>query len=257
MALNTPVPRREVGNTTEQLLSKKGVARQIVVDTTKKTVAVMDGETYGGNPLAREAIKIISASPNLKINGGAEASLASDITITVLPGYMATGFRFVENPEGEPEGKYLEITYSDSDGSSSIAYVDAALLVDTYKAGVGILIAGDNTISVDSTAISAGAFAADGGGLEVTEEGRLAVKAGDGIQLDNGAVAAKLGAGLKIVDGAVTLDIDENSLLKVTEAGKLALKSLVSTDADNILAEGSDNGVYMPGDLGSLGDEEE
>lgn len=241
MALNTPVPRREVGNTTEQLLSKKGVARQIVVDTTKKTVAVMDGETYGGNPLAREAIKIISASPNLKINGGAEANLANDITITVLPGYMATGFRFVENPEGEPEGKYLEITYSDSEGNSNVAYVDAALLVDTYKAGVGILIAGDNTISVDSTAISAGAFAADGGGLEVTDEGRLAVSLGDG---------------LKFVGGAVTLDLDENSLLTLKE-GKLALKSLVSKDDDNILAEGSDGGVYMPGDLGSLGDEEE
>lgn len=237
MALNTPVASRAVGNTTEQLLSKKGVAKQIVVDTTKKTVAVMDGETYGGHPLAKEAVKIISASPNLKINGGTEASLVGDITITVLPGYMATGFQFVEDPEGQPEGKYLAITYSDSEGNSSIAYVDAALLVDTYKAGVGILIAGDNTISVDPTAISAGAFAADNGGLEVTDEGRLAVS---------------LGAGLKIVDGAITLDLDENSLLKVTDDGKLALKSLVSADDDNILAEGSDGGVYMPGDQGSL-----
>lgn len=236
MPINTPVPLRQVGNTTEQLISKKGVAKQIVVDVTKNTVVVMDQATYGGHPLAKEEIKIKSASPNLKINGGAEANLAQDITITVLPGYMATGFEFVENPEGQPEGKYLEITYSDESGNSSKAYVDAALLVDTYKAGVGIIITGDNTISVDPTKISAGAFAAEDGGLEVTDDGKLKVA---------------MGAGLTVVNGQLTLDLDPDGLLEFRN-GKLALKALVSADDDNILAAGSDGGVYMPGDLGSL-----
>lgn len=236
MAINTPVPIRQIGNTTEQLISKKSLPRVIVVDTVKNTLVVMDGVTDGGHPLAREAVKIKSASPNLKINGGTEANLGSDITITVLPGYTATGFEFVENPEGQPEGKYLKILYSDTEGNTDEAYVDAALLVDTYKAGNGINISGDNTISVDSSEISAGAFAAENGGLEVTDDGKLEVA---------------LGGGLKVDGGQIVLDLDENSLLTIKD-GKLSLKSLVSVDDDNILVAGSDGGVYMPGDLGSL-----
>lgn len=236
MALNTPVPIRQVGNTTEQLISKKSVAKQILVDTAKNTVVVMDGKTYGGHPLAKEAVKIKSASPNLKINGGTIADLSGDITITVLPGYMATGFEFVENPEGEPEGKYLKITYSDDEGGSSEAYVNAALLVDTYSAGDGIVISGENVISVDPAAISAGAFAAEDGGLEVTDDGKLKLS---------------LGPGLKIENGQLTLDIETGGLLTMQD-GKLVLGSVVSADFDNILAEGSDKGAYMPGDLGSL-----
>lgn len=237
MALNTPVPIRQVGNTTAQLASKKSVARQIVVDTVKNTIAVMDGATYGGHPLAKEEIKIKAGSPSVKINGGAEANLASDITITLLPNYVPTGFAFVEDPAGQPAGKYLEVFYTDDEGQPASYYINAALLVDTYSAGNGIAISGDNVISVDSSAISAGAFAADNGGLEVTDEGRLAVA---------------IGPGLKIVDGRVTLDIAEDSLLEIDVDGKLRLKPLVSADSDNILAEGSDGGVYMPGDLGSL-----
>lgn len=238
MALNTPVPIRQVGNTTEQLISKKSVSRQIVVDTDKNTVVVMDGATYGGHPLAKESVKIKSASPNLKINGGTIADLSGDITITVLPGYMATGFEFVENPEGEPAGKYLKITYSDGDGNSNYAYVNAALLVDTYSAGDGITISGDNVIAIDTATVSAGAFAAEDGGLEVTDDGKLQLS---------------LGAGLKLVNGQLTLDIADSGLLTMQD-GKLVLKSVVSADEDNILAEGSDGGAYMPGDLGSLED---
>lgn len=236
MAINTAVPIKQLGNTTEQLISKKGIARQLVVDTTKNTVVIMDGATNGGHPLAKEAIKIKSASPNLKINGGNEATLSSDITITLLPGYVPTGFAFVENPEGEPEGKYLEILYTDTDGEPGAYYVNAAILVDTYTAGSGIIVSGDNVISVDPTAISAGAFAAENGGLEVTDDGKLKLL---------------LGEGLKLVDGQLTLDIDTGGLLEIKD-GKLAMKSVVSADDDNILAEGSDGGAYMPGDLGSL-----
>lgn len=236
MAINTAVPIRQIGNTTEQLISKKGIARQLVVDTEKNTVVIMDGVTDGGHPLAKEAIRIRSASPSLKINGGTEATLAGDITITALPGYMATGFEFVENPEGEPDGKYLKITYSNSEGESSVAYVNAAILVDTYAAGNGITISGDNIISVDATKISAGAFVAEDGGLEVTDDGKMAIAIGDGFKIEN---------------GQLKLDIDPNGLLEIKN-GKLGLKSLVSADADNILAEGSDYGVYMPGDLGTL-----
>lgn len=82
MAENTTVSRLMLGNTTEQLATLHGKDKQVVVDTTKHTAVVMDGVTPGGHPLAREEIKIKSGSPSLRINGGEEATLAGDVTIT-------------------------------------------------------------------------------------------------------------------------------------------------------------------------------
>lgn len=238
MALNTRIPVQQVGNTTEELSTKVGVAKQLVIDTVKNTAVIMDGSTAGGHPLAKEAVKIKSGSPNLKINGGTESNLGGDLTITVLPGYVPTGFEYVRNPEGELAGTYLAVNYTDENGDAQTYYVDAAMLVDTYKAGDGIVISGDNTISVDSDAISAGAFIGTNSGLALDTDGKLYIDYGDGLKLE---------------DGQLVLDIDENSLLTIKN-GKLSLKSIVSEDEDNILATGSDGGVYMPGDLGSLGE---
>lgn len=250
MPLNTPVPQRQVGNTTQQLVAKKGVARQIVVDTDKNTIVVMDSETYGGHPLAKEERKIKSASPNLKINGGEEADLSGDIVITVLPGYMATGFEFVENPEGKPAGKYLEITYSDGEGNSSIAYVDAALLVDTYKSGNGVIISGDNVISVDPTKVSAGAFAAENGGLEVTDDGRLAVALGPGLSLVSGQLSVAgyplVSQTRKIVSGSPNVRInggDDASLSGDVEIS--VLPGTVPTGMSLVKNPAGNTGIYL------------
>lgn len=250
MPLNTPVPQRQVGNTTQQLVAKKGVARQIVVDTDKNTIVVMDSETYGGHPLAKEERKIKSASPNLKINGGEEADLSGDIVITVLPGYMATGFEFVENPEGKPAGKYLEITYSDGEGNSSVAYVDAALLVDTYKSGNGVIISGDNVISVDPTKVSAGAFAAENGGLEVTDDGRLAVALGPGLSLVSGQLSVAgyplVSQTRKIVSGSPNVRInggDDASLSGDVEIS--VLPGTVPTGMSLVKNSAGNTGIYL------------
>lgn len=273
MALNTPRAIQQVGNTTAELQAKTGVARQIVIDTTKNTVVVMDGTKGGGHPLAKETLKIKSGSPNLKINGGAEATLGGDITLTMLPGYVPTGFAFAENPAGQPAGKYLEIKYTDAAGEAKSYFVDAAILVDTYTAGAGIKISGDNVVSVDPSAVSSGAFAAPNGGLKVVGD-KLAVDAGDGVKVDatsgkvmvdvgdavkidgtSKKVTLDLGTGLKIEGGKLTLDlaavIDTTSLITLKD-GKISNKSIISADADNIMAAGSDGGVFMPGDLGSL-----
>lgn len=235
MAINTPVAQRLVGNTTSELSSKRGVAKQLVIDTTKNTAVVMDGYTVGGHPLAKESVRIRAASPNVKINDGDESFLTGDIEISVLPGYVPTAFRFVENPVSEPAGKYLEIEYVDGAGATQHYYVNAGLLSDTYTAGTGINISPTNEISLDSTALSPAAFVEPNSGLEVVNEK---------LRLD-------LGPGLTLRNGQLTLDLDENSILQLI-GDKLGNRSLVSSDPDNILAEGADKGVYMPGDLGSL-----
>lgn len=213
MASNTPVPMRAYGSTTAELAARSGVAKQLVVDTTKNTLVVMDGSTAGGHPLAKESLKIRAGSPNIKINGGEEANLGGDIVITLLPGYVPTGFAFVDNPAGQEPGKYLVINYTDTDGSAKSYYVPAAVLSSNYTAGDGVEISGTNVITV------------------------------------------KLGAGLTFADGKVTIDweaiVDPDSFLTVKD-GLLSTKSIVSADEDNILAVGSDGGVFMPGDLGDL-----
>lgn len=94
MAMHTSVPALPVGNTTAELQNKVGVKKQLVVDTTKNTLSVMDGVTPGGHPLAKESRKLISSSSNLTLNGGAQADLSGDITLAIT-GVAANGATFV------------------------------------------------------------------------------------------------------------------------------------------------------------------
>lgn len=213
MAQNTKSPVQQYGATQAELAAKAGVARQLVIDTTNNTVVVMDGVTAGGHPMAKAAVKIKSGSPNLKINGGSEATLSQDITVTMLPGYVPTGFAFEENPTGQTPGKYMVIKYTDQDGNPGSYYVPAAILVDIYTGGDGIEITGDNVVKA---------------------------KLGAGLKIADGKI---------VIDWDTILDA--NSMLKI-EDGKLTTKPLISADAGNNLSEGSDGGVYFPSDFGTL-----
>lgn len=90
MAENTPISRKFLGNTTEELSALHGKEKQLVIDTVKNTAVVMDGSTAGGHPLAKEAVKIKSGTDGIKINDGTESNLASDITITADPSVCIT-----------------------------------------------------------------------------------------------------------------------------------------------------------------------
>lgn len=90
MAENTPISRKFLGNTTEELSALHGKEKQLVIDTVKNTAVVMDGSTMGGHPLAKEAVKIKSGTDGIKINDGTESNLASDITITADPSVCIT-----------------------------------------------------------------------------------------------------------------------------------------------------------------------
>lgn len=85
MAENTPNSFLPLGNTTEALAGLHGKEKQLVVDTTKNTLVVMDGATLGGHPLAKEGTKIKSGSEDVIINDSTEATLAGDVTIKNKP----------------------------------------------------------------------------------------------------------------------------------------------------------------------------
>lgn len=61
-----------------------GYIGELVYDTDKKTVRVMDGTTAGGSVLAKEAIKLkTDTEALLKFNAAAEADHSADISVTV------------------------------------------------------------------------------------------------------------------------------------------------------------------------------
>lgn len=225
MALNTNVPQRIVGGTTSAIAATAGVPKQLAADLDKNTVVLFDGTTMGGHAMAKEAIKVIAGTPNVKVNGGTEANLSGDVTITMIPGAIPGSIQLVTDPEGQPAGKYLKFNYTNDQGEAAFYLVDLTDLVDTYTAGNGIVIVG-NQIRVNPKTLPP-VIIKPNGGLQGDAQGLLSVKLED------------------------IVDTGDGSLLEIVD-GKITLKSVVSTDADNIIKSGSDNKAFMPGDLGTL-----
>lgn len=225
MALNTKVPLRVVGGTTAAIGATTGSPRQLIADTDKQTVVLMDGATPGGHPMVPEKRKVIAGTPNVKINGSTEGDLSGDITVTVLPGSVPGKIELVTDPEGVDAGKYLKFNYTDDKGEEAFYLVNVTDLVDTYTGGSGIVLVG-NQIRVNPKTLPP-VILLPGGGLQGNAQGLLSVKLED------------------------IVDPSEDNLLKIVD-GKLTLKGVVSADADNILKAGSDKLAYMPGDQGTL-----
>lgn len=86
MALNTPEWQKGYNASTTALADEFAESGVTVVDTDKSTVVVMDGTTPGGHPLAKESVKLKSGVDGLLVNGGSEADLSGDLTLTVAGG---------------------------------------------------------------------------------------------------------------------------------------------------------------------------
>lgn len=242
MAINTPVPLCLIGGTTSAIAATAGNSKQVAADLDKNTLVLFDGSTLGGHAMAKEAVKIKAGTPNVKINGGTEDNLSGDITITMIPGSIPGAISLVENPEGQTPGQYLKFEYTDADGNPGAYYVNLTVLVDTYTAGDYVSIT-DGAVSVDRNKLVP-----------------AIVKAGGGLTYATGQILLNLdeNSPLKIVNNKLTVDLTSlidtgpDSLLELTDDGKVTLKSVVSTDTDNILAAGTDKLAYLPGDQGNL-----
>ena len=81
MARNTKAPVQQYRGSTEQHLAYTGPVGELTVDIVKMTAVVQDGVTVGGHPLAKEARKVIGDGTIVQVNGGAESTLAQDVTI--------------------------------------------------------------------------------------------------------------------------------------------------------------------------------
>ncbi|MBQ3569557.1 MAG: hypothetical protein IJA20_02665 [Methanocorpusculum sp.] len=81
MARNTVNPVQQYRGTTDQHAGYTGAVGEVTVDITKMTAVVQDGVTAGGHPLAKESRKVTADGTIVQVNGGAEGTLAQDVTI--------------------------------------------------------------------------------------------------------------------------------------------------------------------------------
>lgn len=242
MAMTTPVPSCILGGTSSAIAATAGNAKQLAADLTKQTIVLFDGIKPGGHPMAKEAVKVKAGTPNVKINGGTEGDLSGDITITMIPGSIPGAISLVENPEGQEPGQYLKFEYTDADGEAQAYYVNLTVLVDTYTPGDYVSIT-DGVVAVNRNTLVPAIVKANGGLTYATGQIMLNLDENSPLKIVNGKLT---------VDLTGLIDTGPDSLLELTDDGKVTLKSVVSTDADNILAAGTDKLAYLPGDLGDL-----
>lgn len=141
--------------TTTQHASFTGLAGELTVDTTKKTVVVHDGSTAGGVPLAKER-------PSLNAQTGTSytladtdaskvvtASNANPITITVPPSVYVAGdiVTVIQTGAGQ-------VTFAEGSGVTinSTGTADAPVLRAQYSAAQVICVASNSFVIVGDIA---------------------------------------------------------------------------------------------------------
>lgn len=170
-------------------------------------------------------------------------------------------------PDGGVTGTYIHFQFETTDGKTKDLYINVSDLVDTYNAGDGVAIE-NNIIAVRVSPGGVLGYDSDGS-LLVAVDALVSADAGNSISVGSdgklfsgaapGVTADALGPGLKLEDGKVTLDLADNMVVDAdgkvsvnTEALSETLAVGVSSDAGNILMEGSDGRAFLPNDLGSL-----
>ena len=126
MARKTPDAIQQYRGTTAQHAAYTGKIGELTVDTDKKVVVVHDGVTAGGVPMAREDRKI-KGDTHLKVNSGAEGTLASDLTLTVNMDSLATDLVSTDANNGLSVGNDNKLFAKSPDASLIIRPSDKIL----------------------------------------------------------------------------------------------------------------------------------
>ena len=126
MARKTPDAIQQFRGTTAQHAAYTGKIGELTVDTDKKVVVVQDGVTAGGVPMAREDRKI-KGDTHLKVNSGAEGTLASDLTLTVNMDSLATDLVSTDANNGLSVGNDNKLFAKSPDASLIIRPSDKIL----------------------------------------------------------------------------------------------------------------------------------
>ena len=126
MARKTPDAIQQFRGTTAQHAAYTGKIGELTVDTDKKVVVVQDGVTAGGVPMAREDRKI-KGDTHLKVNSGAEGTLARDLTLTVNMDSLATDLVSTDANNGLSVGNDNKLFAKSPDASLIIRPSDKIL----------------------------------------------------------------------------------------------------------------------------------
>lgn len=206
---------------------------------------------------------------SLKYHGGVIDFMNGDEVVSSVPVPGNPGLPTVVEilddftPPGLPKSTYLHLRFVLADGEEKDVYYDVSHLVDVYTGGPGIAVNG-NAISVRLSTDTRALMFDKAGGLIVNADALVSPAKGNGIRMVDGLLFAevslspgKLTAPLYLDDnGNIAIKIDPDGPLIVTKSGlSVDISKIthgVSADEDNILALGSDNLPYFPGDQGKL-----
>ena len=129
---------------------------------------------------------------------------------------VVTSGEIVENPEGQPEGKYLKLTIANQ---AEPVYINVADLADVYTAGNGITIS--NTNEVAAKVVEANGLSVDGDGIKMAVASSAqtgAMSAADKAKLDG----IEADADVNVLEGVQVngsdLTVDGNKKVNVTVA---------------------------------------
>lgn len=214
--------------TTAQHAAYTGPVGELTVDTDKKVVVVQDGATAGGVPMAKEGRKVISGDAIIKINGGTEATLAQDITVTADVTALQTAV--------EPTTLAPKLISTDA-GNAIVLGDDGLLEVQIPEVVAGDLIKVDDAILSTTAADATGKIQTTIGLKYDQATGKLDLLGKDGSTVV--ATATVLTAASVLEDVQLVTDpIDP-------EGDGIATKSGTFIDFDFILRDGSDKHILL------------
>lgn len=282
MARNNPVAIQQYRGTTAQHAAYTGPVGELTVDTDKNVVVVQDGVTAGGHPMA-SAATTVTGEGRLQVNAGANGTLGSAITIGIDTAGLATDLISVDANNGlvagtdgklyvgtigadllirntdlilhSVDGKVaadLSLAYNTTTGKLDILGHDGATVVSsvTVPSSVSMLqsvelVAEDPTqpgvagpffhfvfLKADSTTQDLYVNANE---LEDVYTGEQGITVEGTVIKANYPqfVSAEAGNALRVGQGGAESAVDG------------LFVNTVSTDADNLVTKGTDNGVML------------
>ena len=164
------------GGTTSEHSTFTGVAREVTVDTTKKTVVVHDGSTAGGIPLAKEsavtsAAAITGGSINGTTVGASTASTGAFTTLSASSTVSGTGFStYLASPPAiggttASTGRFTTVTATGLTsgrvtyaGASGLLSDSSSFVFDGNNLGLGVAAGGTTRLSVTASSGSLATF---------------------------------------------------------------------------------------------------
>ena len=232
--------------TTDKVNAYPGPAGEVVVDLTKSTLVVQNGAA-GGVPLAKEARQII-AGTGVTVNSTTSGTLASDITLDVVPSALIAAADGLLKIDSGKIATGLSLTFDAATGLFSIIGQDGTSTVASVTLPTNVSGLSTAEMLVDPT------FADEEGGTPTAHTGTYLHF--EYVMMDSSHKHAYVNV-TSLIDiyssGDDAIDITNNVITLTVSATTPGLEirsdglgTKLATENDNQLVYGANGGLYVP-----------